>query len=138
MTDTFKIDSKELDRIIGALDGNKEKAGRVIGFELEAEAKRRAPRDTSAMANSIYTVTKKYDGYSQASGAARQANKDAETNQHPRPSGNVLARVGPCVNYAVFVEMGTSRMAAQPFLYPAAEVVANKINDGSYWKVLIE
>ena len=138
MTDTFKIDSKELDRIINALDGNKEKAGRMIGFELEAEAKKRAPRDTSAMSNSIYTATKKHNGYSAASGAARQANKEAETQPHPMPTGDVIARVGPCVNYAAFVEFGTSRMASQPFLSPAAQKVASKINDGSYWKVLVE
>ena len=138
MTDNIKIDSKELDRIIRALDGNKEKAGRMIGFELEAEAKKRAPIKTSAMSNSIYTVTQKHDGYSQASGAAKRANKDAETSPHPRPAGNVIARVGPSVNYAEYVEFGTSRMAAQPFLTPAAEKVAQKINNGDYWKVLVE
>ena len=138
MTDTLKLDFKEVDRIIGALDGNKEKAGRMIGFEIEAEAKKRAPRDTSAMANSIYTATQKYDGYQQAANAARQSNQNVETESIGKPRGNVIARVGAAVNYAVYVEMGTSRMAAQPFLFPAAEHVANKINDGTYWKVLIE
>jgi HK97 gp10 family phage protein len=138
MSDNIKINSVELDRIVNALEGNKEKAGRMIGFELESETKRRAARDTSAMANSVYTATKKYSGYSSASGAARSSNPKVETSPHPQPSGNVLARVGPCVNYAEYVEFGTSRMAAQPFLTPAAEVVSQKINDGTYWKVLIE
>jgi HK97 gp10 family phage protein len=120
------------------MDDNKEKVGRMLGFELQAEAQKRAPRDTSAMSNSIYTVTKKYDGYSSASGAAKQMNPKAETQAHPKPSGNVLANVGPCVNYAEFVEFGTSKMAAQPFLTPAAEIISQKINDGTYWRKLVE
>jgi len=138
MSSSYKIDSKELDRIIREMDGNKEKVGRIIGFELEAEAKKRAARRTSAMANSIYTVTKKYDGYASASGAARQANSEAMTQAHPKPTGDILARVGPCVNYAEFVEFGTSRMAAQPFLTPAAETVSKKINNGDYFRKLVE
>lgn len=31
------------------------------------------------------------------------------------------AEVGPTTHYAIFVEMGTSRMAAKPFMTPAAE-----------------
>ena len=135
---TFKLDTRELDKIVREMDNNKEKVGRMIGFELQAEAQKRAPRDTSAMSNSIYTVTKKYDGYAAASGAARQANPKAVTQPHPKPSGNVLANVGPCVNYAEYVEFGTSRMAAQPFLTPAAEIISQKINDGTYWRKLVE
>ena len=135
---SLKLDTKELDKIVREMDGNKNKVGKMIGFELEAEAKKRAPRLTSAMSNSIYTVTKDYDGYSSASGAARSANPKAETQAHPRPTGNVIANVGPCVNYAEFVEFGTSRMAAQPFLTPAAEIISQKINDGTYWRKLVE
>jgi HK97 gp10 family phage protein len=135
---TFKLDTRELDKIVRNMDGNKNKVGRLLGFELEAEAKKRAPRLTSAMANSIYTVTKEHDGYANASGAATQANPKAETQPHPKPTGNVLARVGPCVNYAEFVEFGTSRMAAQPYLTPAAEVVFTKLNSGEYWRKLVE
>ena len=137
-TTTFKLDTRELDKIVRNMDGNKNKVGKLLGFELEAEAKKRAPRLTSAMANSIYTVTKEHDGYANASGAARQANPQAETQPHPKPSGNVLAHVGPCVNYAEYVEFGTSRMAAQPYLTPAAEVVFQKVNSGEYWRKLVE
>lgn len=137
-TVTFKLDTKELDKIVKNMDGNKNKVGKMLGFELEAEAKKRAPRLTSAMSNSIYTVTKEMDGYSNASGAATQANPKAETQPHPKPTGNVLARVGPCVNYAEFVEFGTSRQSAQPYLTPAAEVVFTKLNSGEYWRKLVE
>jgi len=135
---TFKLDTRELDKIIREMDNNKEQVAVELGFQLQAEAQKRAPRLTSAMSNSIYVVTKKSDGYAAASGAARQANPKALTQPHPKPSGNVLANVGPCVNYAEFVEFGTSRMAAQPFLTPAAEIISQKINDGTYWRKLVE
>lgn len=34
------------------------------------------------------------------------------------------AEVGPTAHYGVYVEMGTSRMAPQPYLFPALDVVA--------------
>lgn len=35
--------------------------------------------------------------------------------------GELCAEVGPTTYYAPFVELGTSRMAAKPFMAPAAE-----------------
>ena len=35
--------------------------------------------------------------------------------------GNLSAEIGPTANYGVFQEMGTSRMAAQPFMGPATD-----------------
>ena len=35
--------------------------------------------------------------------------------------GSFYAEIGPTAAYGVFVELGTSRSPAQPFLYPAAE-----------------
>ena len=135
---SFKMDTRELDKIVRNMDHNKNKVGKLLGFELEAEAKKRAPRLTSAMANSIYTVTKEQDGYTNASGAAKQANPKVETNRIPKPTENVIANVGPCVNYAEYVEFGTSKQAAQPFLTPAAETMVDKLNSGEYWRKLVE
>lgn len=134
----YTLDTQEVNRIIRAMDGNAEKAARAIGFEMEAEMKRADIRDTGAMMNSIYTVTQKIDGYQAASASALAANKKVETDPHPKPSGDVLARIGPSVIYAEYVENGTSRMSAQPFVLPAAERVARSINEGEYWKVLTE
>ena len=36
--------------------------------------------------------------------------------------GSFYVEVGPTAAYGVFVELGTSRSPAQPFLFPAAEV----------------
>ena len=112
--------------------------GRRIAFEIESEAKQLAPVDTSALRNSIYTVTQDEDNYASASAAAKGKRGDIQTEAHPSPTGNIIANVGPCVEYAEYVELGTSRMAAQPYLTPAVEKVAQKYNDGSAWKELVE
>ncbi|GEM_PF-1702655 len=39
------------------------------------------------------------------------------------------AKVGVCVNYGIYLEMGTVHMAARPFLKPAANTVQAKAKD---------
>jgi HK97 gp10 family phage protein len=65
---------------------------RKTAFAIEATAKANAPVDTGALRNSIST-------------------------DHRALS----AEVGPTVEYAIWVEGGTSRMAPQPFLGPAVD-----------------
>lgn len=66
-------------------------------FDIEAHAKTVVPVDTGNLKNSIQT----------------QIEADGLT-----------ATVGPrAVEYALYVEYGTSRMGAQPYMRPAAEVV---------------
>lgn len=36
-------------------------------------------------------------------------------------SGDMSVEIGPTANYGVFLELGTSRMPAQPFMGPAAD-----------------
>ena len=138
----IRLDTAELDRIAARLKTNRKAIGRRIAFEIESEAKQRVSENksviTGAMMNSIYTVTQDENGYGAASGVAKTMNPDAETAPHPTPSGNIIANVGPCVDYAEYVEMGTSRAVAKPYLTPAAEKVSQKYNDGSAWKELVE
>lgn len=75
----------------------KRKAVRVVAkaaHDVEARAKATAPRDTGALVNSISTTNK-----------------------------GMTAEVGPTVNYAAYVEHGTSRMSPQPYMGPAADAV---------------
>jgi len=74
-------------------------AVRKAAFEIERRAKMRAAVDTGNMRNSINT-TIEGDVYSALS-----------------------AEVGPEAHYGVFVELGTERMAPQPFLGPAFDEV---------------
>jgi HK97 gp10 family phage protein len=132
------LDTRELDRIAKQTGMRSEDVMRDLAFLMEAEMKQRAAYETGAMRGSVYTVTQKSDGYSKAAAEAKEKNPDVETAPHPTPSGKVIANVGPSVEYAIHNEFGTSKMAAHPFVIPAAEEVGNKLNDGSIWRRLFE
>lgn len=110
MSVTIKLDTRELDRIARGLNTNTRKVIEGLAFEVEAGAKQLAPVDTGAMRASIFT----------------------EIEQE----GPVVARVGPSVEYAPYVELGTWKMGARPFLVPALQTVAWKLNNGITWQEL--
>lgn len=65
--------------------------------DMEADGKALAPVDTGNLRNSI-------------------------TNTGPLNTGGAIeGQVGPTAEYGVYVELGTSRMRAQPFMGPAAD-----------------
>ena len=77
-----------------------EKASAVVrkaSFDIEGQAKNRVPVDTGALKNSIST--------------------EFENN-------GLTGIIAPHMEYATFVEFGTKRMSAQPYMIPAAEAVA--------------
>jgi HK97 gp10 family phage protein len=129
------IDTKEVDRVVANLGKNRDAIIRIIGFDIESAAKQLAPVDTSALRNSIYTETPEGNTFNVADSNAKGANSNVTTIQHPKPDEGFV-NVGPSVNYAEFVEFGTSRQAAQPYLVPAAESVSQKFNSGERWKGL--
>lgn len=134
----IKLDTTELDRIASRLNITMERCLARFAFDVEGEAKMLAPHDTTAMRNSIYTVTKTENHFSEASSAAKGARPGVETEAHPSPDGQVIAYVGPCVEYTEYVELGTSRMAAKPFLLPALEHKAAALNDESMWEEMFK
>ena len=71
---------------------------RKTAADIERDAKINAPVDTGFLMNSI-TTTIEGDGR----------------------SGSMRAEIGPTAYYGVFVELGTSRNGAQPFLFPAVD-----------------
>jgi len=76
-----------------------EKASQVVrkaSFDIEGQAKNRVPVDTGALKNSIST--------------------EFEDN-------GLTGIIAPHMEYATFVEFGTKRMSAQPYMTPAAEAV---------------
>lgn len=82
---------------------------RKTAKDIERDAKLKAPYRTGNLKNSISTSDLRTVGQ----------------------SGNMEAVVGPTANYGLFLEMGTSRMAAQPFMGPAADR-----NEGPFAKAL--
>jgi len=71
-------------------------------LNIQREAKRRCPVDTGALRNSI-TV----DFY-----------------------GDMSAQIGPHMPYAQYVEFGTRKMRAQPYLFPAYEEEKPRLMEG--------
>jgi HK97 gp10 family phage protein len=75
---------------------------RKTAYDIEGTAKNLVPVDTGNLKGSI--------GHSDARSVGR--------------SGTLAIEIGPTANYGAFVEMGTSRMAPQPFMGPAADTHA--------------
>ncbi|HJK81933.1 MAG TPA: HK97 gp10 family phage protein [Methanocorpusculum sp.] len=75
------------------------------GMIIEADAQRRCPVDTERLRTSLTT----------------DVEREGETT--------FVLKVGTNVEYASFVEYGTSRMAAQPFLRPAVDAKAKDVVD---------
>jgi HK97 gp10 family phage protein len=88
-----RVVRNDLGRIADGMDRKAVAVVRKTALDIEADAKGRAPVDTGALRNSIQTTM----------------------------AGDMSAVVAPGVDYAIFVEFGTARMAARPYLIPAAE-----------------
>jgi HK97 gp10 family phage protein len=95
MTGDVEIDGMSalfvaLDAFTEALKAKANEAVQGAGIECEAEAKQACPVDTGRLRSSIaYTP------------------------------GDLECTVGTPVEYAAFVELGTSKQKAQPYLFPA-------------------
>jgi len=99
------LDTRRLDEIARGLDMNTDQVLMALAFQVEGEAKKRAPVDTGALRNSIMTNKKGKGWYWVQDG----------------------------VEYGIYQEFGTRKMAAQPFMVPAVEAVrrwlASKFKD---------
>lgn len=95
-----KIDTSNLSRLVRDLSpGQIDQLVRAAAFEAEGRAKQSAPVDTGYLRNSIQT----------------------------RVLGIGEAEVGTSAQYAAYVEMGTSRQRAQPYLVPAARKAVDNL-----------
>ena len=97
MSVTIKVTFDKFPQIAAAMPEKTSQVVRKASFDIEGQAKDRAPVDTGALKNSIST--------------------EFENN-------GLIGIIAPHVEYATFVEFGTKRMSAQPFMTPAAEAVA--------------
>lgn len=125
-----------------------DRAVRALAFGIQAAAMDHIrqypesirPIDTGAMLNSIYVTTSDSDGRVDAianatAAGSRPGIKSGMTNPAtpgiPSDFGKKImeAKVAVLVEYGVYVEEGTSRMAGRPFLKPAFGDVRPKVND---------
>ena len=101
------FDASEIYQVAAAIDKAGPRTGRLAQMairktakDIEASAKNRVPVDTGNLKGSI--------GTSDLRGVAQ--------------SGGLSVEIGPTANYGGFVEYGTSRMAPQPYMGPAADI----------------
>lgn len=99
------IDVSEVHRLAFDIESSTGQVGAKVAravvktaYEIERDAKINAPVDTGALRSSISTTI---------TGDGR--------------FGAIEAEIGPTVEYALFVEEGTSVHAPQPFMRPAGE-----------------
>lgn len=95
------IDTAILDGLVAAAPGKAKAAVLQGAYMIEADAKQLAPVDTGALRNSI----------------------ESEQGE------GISAVVHDGVEYGIWQELGTSKMAAQPFMIPALEKNAGAIRD---------
>lgn len=96
---TVVVKSNRLPQISAAIRPTVVREVSKAAFDIEAKAKAKAPVRTGTLRRSIHSVF---------------------------ASGGLSAVVGPSVLYGKFVEFGTRRMGARPYMRPAAEAVLPK------------
>lgn len=108
-----RLDTSGLKKLIEEAPRKVDAAVRATAFHVEGVAKILSPYKTGANRNSVYTKTSK------------------GTHGKPGDIGDVLpevkpgeAIVAPSMEYSAFLEYGTSKMAARPYLTPAMEGAA--------------
>lgn len=88
----------DLNRASGQVGARAARVLRSGAARIEADAKTAAPVDTGNLQASIGTTI---------TGDGRH--------------GSMTAEIGPTAHYGAYVELGTSKMAPQPYLIPAME-----------------
>jgi HK97 gp10 family phage protein len=110
MTVKVKLDLSGLEQLARTAPEQIDAAVRATAFGVQAIAQSLSPVNTGANRASIYAKTSK--GTSGTPGNAGDVLPDVSQGQ---------AVVGPSMEYSAFLEFGTSRMGARPYLVPAAE-----------------
>ena len=96
MSISVSVDTTKLNEIIAKLPGNRDKIVKATAFHILGEARKRAPVATGALRDNSQVVNE-------------QDYSNVEFNQE----------------YAAYVELGTHKMTARPFLKPAVEAEAS-------------
>ena len=116
-----EVNTDGLNRILRNLPGNKRDSVRAVGFALEArikvEIQHQGLIDTGSHVNSVYTKER-------GGGAGLPSvTNDAGRVDMPTPENDFTVHVGPTMGYSYFLEFGTTKMAARPYLVPAVNAI---------------
>ncbi len=119
---TVEIVYNKLPKLSAEVAGHVDDVIDEAAFRVERGAKDSAPVDTGFLRSSIYTVTTGGSGYAHAASAAESAADRGMLPEVAQPAAHqAIVAVG--AEYGIFVEYGTSRMTARPFVRPAVEKV---------------
>ncbi len=136
MTANVRLDTRVLDKITAELSKKRNKLIRETAFRIERTAKPMTALKFGALRSSGYTKTDQGSTY--AAGVAEASGKrpGVQFTDEPQVETPGNAIVGFSVEYALFQELGTSKMAAHPFLVPALE--SERPEFDRKWKELVE
>jgi HK97 gp10 family phage protein len=126
------LDTSGLEQFTENFRREAEKVVLMTAFNIEGDAKIETPVDTGALRASIYTVTMYGNGYERAIAEAESVYWSNKIGQDtsvgmplsprvPEPASPLVAVVAVGMAYGIYVEFGTDRMAARPFMLPAAD-----------------
>ena len=107
-TITITADTKEIERLIVNLDNATDEVIRTLAEEFVGHAFLYAPFEFGALRTSIHAIN----------------------------MGNAYQRIQPEVDYAIYQELGTYKMAAHPFLTPAIEQMSGEFLSPETWQPL--
>ena len=102
---------------------------RKAAFDIQAMAMATAPVATGFLKSSIYVVTHDRSTYASSLNKAFVKGHDVAKlmDEVEPPPDDQTAYVAVGAEYGIYVEYGTSKMAAQPYLTPAYEFVRPSI-----------
>ncbi len=122
MSASVEINSAVCDKLIATLEDEADKVVRKFAFKIQAESQMAAPVDTGALRNSAFTKTSQGSSYQGAAATAKRKNPNARIDEdisEDVEKGEAI--IAYPMEYAIYVEMGTSKMPARSFLTSAAE-----------------
>lgn len=103
--------------VLNALDDAIKRGLIVIGMAAEGDAKKLCPTKSGLLKNSI-THALSGDSFNH-SYSSKDGKKTGSFNEQVGDKDEKAVYIGTNVEYAAYVEMGTSRTDPQPFLKPA-------------------
>lgn len=136
----IKLNTIALDKITAEMADKAEQVVAKLAFDVEAGAKlnitSQGAVDTGALHASVYASTRRASSYRGNTGDAFLRNPDAAIADEIQSRDRFEAIVGVPMDYAAFVELGTVKMAARPYLLPAVEAVRTKA--AKAWEAIFE